>query len=85
MYNQIMKNYITSKRGTMGGAPCIVGTRIPMAVIIQRLKEGYTIEAIHDGYPWVPLKNIEGAINELVEKLSSTKDAPKILQTQAFA
>lgn len=80
-----MKKYIVSKKGIMGGAPCIMGTRIPIAVIIQRLKEGYTVEAMHDGYPWVPLKNIEGAINELVEKLSSTKDAPKILQTQAFA
>lgn len=80
-----MKKYITSKPDTMGGAPCIVGTRIPIAVIVQRLKEGYTVEAIHEGYSWVPLKTIEGAISELVDRLSSTKDAAKILQTQATA
>lgn len=80
-----MKKYITSKSDIMGGAPCIVGTRIPIAVIIQRLKEGYTIEAIQEGYPWVPPKNIEGAVSELIETLSTSKDAKKILQAQTSA
>lgn len=80
-----MKKYIVSKPDIMGGAPCIVGTRVPIAVIIQRLKEGYTIEAIHEGYSWVSLKKIEGAISELVDKLSSPKDASQILQTQTTA
>jgi len=80
-----MKKYITSKSDIMGGAPCVVGTRIPIAVIVQRLKEGLTIENIHDGYPWVSLKTIEGAINELVEDLSQSKNDSKILQTQATA
>lgn len=78
-------NYITSKHDVMGGMPCIIGTRIPIAVIVQRLKEGNTIEEIHEGYPWVSLKTLEGAVNELVAKLSSAKDAPKILQTQITA
>ncbi|MBI2338626.1 DUF433 domain-containing protein [Candidatus Daviesbacteria bacterium] len=77
--------YITSKSDIMGGAPCIVGTRIPIAVIVARLKEGYTLEAIHEGYPWVSLKTLEKAVSELVDRLSSTKDASKILQTQAAA
>lgn len=80
-----MRKYITSKSNIMGGAPCIVGTRIPIAVIVQRLKEGWTVEGIHDGYPWVSLKTIEGAINELVEDLSRSKNDSKILQTQASA
>lgn len=80
-----MKKYIISKPDVMGGAPVIAGTRIPIAVVIQRLKEGYTIEAIQEGYSWVPLKTIEGAISELVDKLSSSKDATKILQTQTAA
>lgn len=78
-----MIKYITSKPDVMGGVPCIVGTRIPIAVIVARLKEGYAISQIHDGYPWVPLKNLEGAVNELVDRLSSTKDGSEILQTQA--
>lgn len=80
-----MKKYIVSKPDIMGGAPCIAGTRIPIAVIIQRLKEGYTIEAIHEGYSWVSLKKIEGAVSELVDKLSSSRDASQILQTQTTA
>lgn len=79
-----MKKYITSKSDTMGGAPVIVGSRIPIAVIIQRLKEGYTVEAIHEGYSWVPLKTIEGAINELIEDLSQSKNDSKILQAQTI-
>lgn len=75
-----MKKYITSKPDVMGGAPVIAGTRIPIAVIIQRLKEGYTLELIQEGYPWVPLKVLEGAINELVEELSQSKNASQILQ-----
>lgn len=80
-----MKKYISSKPDIMGGAPVLVGTRIPIAVIVQRLKEGYTIESIHEGYPWVSKKVIEGAIDELVEKLSSSKDATQILQAQTTA
>jgi uncharacterized protein (DUF433 family) len=80
-----MKKYITSKPDVMGGTPCIVGTRIPIAVVIVRLKEGYTLKAIHDGYPWVSLKTLERAVSELVDRLSSTKDASEILQTQTLA
>ena len=80
-----MKKYITSKPDIMGGTPCIVGTRIPIAVIVARLKEGYTLTQIHEGYPWVPFKNLEKAVNELVDRLSSSKDASEILQTQASA
>ena len=42
-----MSKYITSTPDIMGGAPVIKGTRIPMEVILHRLKEGYPIEAIH--------------------------------------
>lgn len=45
--------------------PVITGTRVPIARILFLLKEGYTIEAIHDEFPHVPVKTIEGAVNEL--------------------
>lgn len=80
-----MKNYIVSNPKIMGGALVITDTRIPIAVVIQRLKEGYTIEAIQEGYSWVSLKTIEGAVNELIEDLSQSKNASKTLQTQAAA
>ena len=85
VYNKVMKRYIASKSNIMGGTPCIVGTRIPIAVVVQRLKEGHSVKEIQKGYPWVSLQTIEGAISELVDELSSSKDAPKILQAQAAA
>jgi uncharacterized protein (DUF433 family) len=35
----------------MGGAPCVAGTRIPVATIIGRLAEGSPAEEILSDYP----------------------------------
>lgn len=80
-----MKKCINIDPKIMGGAPVIAGTRIPMARIVFLLKEGETIEEIQKGYPWVTLKKLKGAVAELVDKLSSSEDAAKILQTQTAA
>lgn len=80
-----MKKYITSKRGTMGGAPCIAGTRIPIEVILYRLKEGSTLKDLQKMYPWVEPKKFEGALEELANKLSRHRHDQKILPTQTFA
>lgn len=76
MYNRHMKHYIVSKPGTMSGAPCIVGTRIPMARIIFLLKEGYTVEVIQQEYPHVPLDILQGALDELIEQLAERYATP---------
>lgn len=68
-----MANYIVSKSNIMNGAPCIVGTRIPISRIIFLLKEGHTIDSIHEGYPHVPIKTLEGAIDELINGLDTGK------------
>src|SRR6266699_3319213 len=57
-YNQHAMKFITSKPDVMGGVPVIKGTRVPLEVILYRLKEGYPIEAIHDFYPWVERKTL---------------------------
>ncbi len=75
-----MKKYVSTDPKIMGGAPVIAGTRIPMARIVFLLKEGETVEEIQQGYPWVTLKKLKGAIAELVDLLSSSEDAAKILQ-----
>lgn len=80
-----MKKYITSKPDIMGGTPCIVGTRIPVEVILYRLKEGNTIKDLHKMYPWVELKKFEGALEELASKVHKLKDDQTVLQTQAAA
>lgn len=56
----------------MSGAPVIKGTRIPMEVILYRLKEGYPVGAIHDLYPWVEIQMLEGAIDEAIQLVNTT-------------
>jgi len=80
-----MKRYITSKSDVMGGAPCIVGTRIPIEVILFRLKEGYTIKDLHKMYPWVELKKFEGVLEELARKVNKFSYDKTVSQTQAAA
>ena len=78
-----MKKYITSKPDIMGGAPCIVGTRVPIDVIISLLKQGYTLNKINKMYPWVGLDKLTGALDELVDlthKIALKKDVQTILQ-----
>lgn len=75
-----MKKYITAKPDTMGGAPCIIGTRVPVDVILSLLKQGRTLKKIDKMYPWVGLYKLEGALDELAGKLANGKDSTTILQ-----
>jgi uncharacterized protein (DUF433 family) len=79
-----MKKYITSIPDVMGGAPCIVGTRIPVEVILYRLRDGYSLKELQKMYPWVEKGKFEGAIEELAREIGG-KDDKKVLQTQATA
>ncbi len=62
----------------MGGTPVITGTRIPLEVILYRLKEGYSIEAIHEMYPWVEQNTLAGAIDEAIHQITHTFHAEKV-------
>jgi uncharacterized protein (DUF433 family) len=70
-----MKKYIISNPNIMGGAPVIKGTRIPIEVILHRLKEGNTIESIHKMYSWVDLKTLTGAVEEVIQTVTTTLHA----------
>lgn len=72
-----MKSYIVSDSEILGGTPVIKGTRIPVSRIIFLLKEGYTIEAIHEDYPHVSSDILEAVIDETAEIINS-KRASKI-------
>lgn len=62
----------------MSGAPVIKGTRIPMEVILYRLKEGYPLQAIHEMYDWVDMHMLEGAIDEAIQAITTSFHANKI-------
>lgn len=71
--------YISSDPKIMGGNPVIKGTRIPVAVILSMLKQGYTVREIHKMYDWISLKTLKGAIDEITNLVVSTLHAKKAL------
>ncbi len=71
--------YISATPEIMTGKLVITGTRVPVARILFLLKEGYTVEAIQEEYSHVPIKKIEGAVNELIELVDKADYASKVL------
>lgn len=80
VYNRNMKKYIVSDPNIMGGAPVIKGTRIPIDVILNRLKEGNSVKSIHKMYSWVSLDTLSGVIEEAIQTISSRLHAKKASQ-----
>ncbi len=74
-----MEKYIVSNPQIMSGRPVIKGTRVPISRIIFLLKEGYTLEAIHEEYPHIDIPILSGAIDEAITILNQTLHAKKIL------
>ncbi len=74
-YNCTMGKYIVSDPNIMGGAPAIKGTRIPIEVILHRLKEGNSLEEIHKMYSWVDKKTLAGAVDEAIQTVTTTLHA----------
>ena len=65
-----MDKYIASNPNILGGKPVIKGTRIPVDQILFLLKDGYTVQAIHELYPHVNEQTIEGTIDETARLLN---------------
>jgi uncharacterized protein (DUF433 family) len=79
LYNyKAMRKYIVTNPDVQGGMPVVVGTRVPVEIILYRLKEGYSLPQIHDMYRHVPLETLQKVMEEIANKL------PKITNDQAF-
>lgn len=77
--------YITSTPGVIGGKPAIADTRIPIFRIIFLLSQGYTVDTIHDDYPWVQKKVLKGVIEEIVQIVNTSPDVTKVSQVPPAA
>ena len=55
--------------------PVIAGTRVPVARLLSLLKDGYTLEAIHDQFDHIGIKTLEGAIEEVATIMHNPHDA----------
>ncbi|MGW2954823.1 DUF433 domain-containing protein [Streptomyces eurythermus] len=59
--------YLSSNPDVMGGDLVIKGTRVAIATIFHRMKDGHTLTEIHDMYRWVDMETLKGAIDEAIE------------------
>jgi uncharacterized protein (DUF433 family) len=73
--------YITSTPDIMGGTPVIAGTRIPIEIILYRIKEGYALKDIHDMYRHVSIDKLQKVIEEIAQKLPASINDKALLQT----
>jgi uncharacterized protein (DUF433 family) len=53
---------IERRRGVLGSAPVVAGTRIPIAAIRRLHEAGYTADRILENYPGLELRDIEAAL-----------------------
>ncbi len=53
---------IATDPNVCGGQPCIRGTRIPIAVILDGLAEGLTAEQLVDHYPQLSVDDVRAAL-----------------------
>ena len=74
-----MGNYIISDPEILGGTPVIKGTHVPIGRILFLLKDGYTLEAIHEDYPHIDIQTLSAAIDEVIEDLNTNLHAKKVL------
>lgn len=75
-----MKTRIVTNPKIRGGKPVVVGTRIPVTLILNLLAHGQTIKQIIDDYPDLEEEDIKAAVRyaeRAVEK-DSTQHIPAI-------
>ena len=60
-YEELL-NRVSVDPAICGGKPCIRGTRIYIAIILDGLAEGLTPEQIMDHYPQLTLEDIRAAL-----------------------
>ncbi len=62
MYQPELLNRISVDPKVCGGRPCIRGTRIDIAIVLDGLAEGLTPEQLIDHYPQLTLDDIHAAL-----------------------
>ena len=62
MTHQELLDRVTVAPDVCGGKPCIRGTRIYIAIILDGLSEGLSADGIIDHYPQLTLDDIRAAL-----------------------
>jgi uncharacterized protein (DUF433 family) len=64
------KDRISVNPNIMLGKPCIKGTRITLELIIKKLSEGITIDALLEGYPNLTEDDVCATLGDAVDVIS---------------
>ena len=54
----------------MGGKPVVKGTRIPIYIIIQMVRDGLTFDKIIEEYPKLDVTDIQAALDYALHSIS---------------
>ncbi len=61
--------HITQNPNVMSGAPCFVGTRVPVATLFDNLKDGATLNQFVEWFPGVTLEQVKAVLKESQQAL----------------
>ncbi|MEU9573735.1 DUF433 domain-containing protein [Streptomyces massasporeus] len=67
--------YLESKPGIASGDFVIKGTRIRITQFIQFMKDGISVDQLHEWYPWVSKQRISGALDEASDIINKAAHA----------
>lgn len=71
-----MENRIVSDPNILFGKPAIRGTRIPVELLVEKLADGETMEAILGSYPQLTKEDILAALDFAARVLKSDSVYP---------
>ncbi len=75
-----IEKYIWRNPEICGGKPVFRGTRIPVYLILDMLREGATIEEIIEAYPSLTPKHIKAALEYAARVLEKREFEPAFLR-----
>ena len=72
MTNRATSPLITSDPGILAGKPVIAGTRISVQLILEKLRDGWTIDDLLDDYPQLTREQIGAALDYAAAAMSAS-------------
>jgi uncharacterized protein (DUF433 family) len=64
-----LREVVSIDADKMSGAPCFKGTRVPVSLLLNNLKAGYTIDQFLDSCPSVSRQQVERFLDLAQESL----------------
>jgi uncharacterized protein (DUF433 family) len=71
MTNHATLPLITSDPGILAGKHVIVGTRISVQLILEKLRDGWTIDDLLDDYPQLSREQVHAALDYAAEAMGA--------------